>query len=239
MSRVNELKHLVAQNEADARAVAHGALRAFVENRKVELQDVADALGVLGISPKTLETAVKLHEEMSALKVPTQAALSKLQDEHVAAHRALYAVLDRLRAAGVQALEAGSGWGTRVSPLARPAWDKERTAKFALDAAVSALARRDELREQIAQILQEKAEPAPAPRPQFSVSVNGTDMEDGYVRSKRPIGEEKSRRVVRGPDGAPMIEEFQRKAEPEGNPSHRPASEILKRFRGGREVPLE
>lgn len=67
MSRVNELKQFVAQNEAEARAVAHAALRDFVENRKVELQDVADALGVLGISPKTLETAVKLHEEMVAL----------------------------------------------------------------------------------------------------------------------------------------------------------------------------
>lgn len=239
MSRVAELKQLVAQNERMAKAAAQTTVRAFVENNKVDLQNVVEALGVLGMSTKALETACNLRAEMVALKVPTQAELSKLQDEHVAAHRALYEVLDRLRAAGVQALEAGGGWSTRVNPLVRPAWDRERTAKFALDAAVSKVARRDELVEQIAELLGEKLEPAPAPRPQFRVEVGGEPLEDGYVRTNRPMSGQKSQRVVRGPDGAPMIQEFERKNEPEGMPNHRPASEIMRRFRDGREVPLE
>lgn len=240
MSRMNELRAVMAQNTADARALAQGAVRDFIEGKEVDLHDVVAALGVLGLTTATLETALALHSELAALKVPSPAELSKLQQEQALAKATLSAEIKRFDSAGVRTMwSEGGGWGTTVSPLIRKSWDAERAARFALDAAVNKVARRDELVEQIAVLIGERPAPKPAPRPQLKVEVNGARVEDGFLRVNRPSKGEVSKRIVRGPDGKLAIEEFVRKNEPEGNPERRPASEICKRFYKGREVPLD
>lgn len=210
MNGIDALKQAIAQNDADARAVARATVRDFVERRETDMADVASAMDELGLSVATVETMWSLHGELLALKVPAREEAAKLQEQHATLNCKLDAECARLRKMGVMAIDRRGGWGAcRVSPLVKPLFDQARAAKFALDAAVTALARRDELREQIATLLGENERPV-VQAPEFKVEINGSTSEQGFVRSNRQT----SKRIVRRANGEVEIEEIKRRAAP-------------------------
>ena len=221
---VSDLRRALAEAAAKEARTNREKLRTFIEGRPIEAEEVVAAMKALSIPVEVLEQAARLQRELQALRIPSSDEVAELQDNFARTSAALKAEIVRLQAHGVKALTSTGGFDTQVHPLARPAYDRERAARFALDAAVNAVARADELREQVACLLGEQEQKkAQAPR---MVISGAADPNSRTVDSP----DTKTRLKVDFVDGKPVLRRVASNSEVRERRIEGQADEVVKRF---------
>lgn len=221
---VSDLRRALADAAAKEARSNRERIRAFIEGRPIEAEEVVAAMKALSMPVEVVEQAARLWRELQGLRMPSSNEVADLQDNFARMSAALKAEIVRLDALGVKALTSTGGWDTKVHPMARASYDRERAARFALDAAVTVVARADELREQVRILLGEQ-DPKKEPAPRMVVSGDA-DPNSRPVRSP----DDKTRLQVDFIDGKPVLRRVASNSEVRERRIEGKTDEVVKRF---------
>ena len=222
---VNDLRRALAEAAAKEARSNRERIRTLIEGRPIEAEEVVAAMKALSMPVEVVEQAARLWRELQALRIPGNTEVARLQHEHVQANTSMKAEMGRLEKLGVRPMWSNGGYDTQVSPLLEPAYKKERTAKFALDAAVNTVARADELREQVRVLLGEQ-EPRKAPKAEMVIS----GAADPNSRTVRSPDDDKTRLQVDFIDGKPILRRVASNSEVRERRIEGKTDDVVKRF---------